>query len=380
MSLQKNAGAVWRFSGLMKFAGRLQNIPNKVTPPPFRLMQIGSAFWQSRVLHVAARLDIATALGDEHLAADEIAARVSADPDATYRLLRMLAAMGVFEEVSPRVFGNNDLSNHLREDHPKSVRAMILMHNSEEMSRPWYEQLENGVKSGDVPFRLAHGQDLFGYMDSHPEFDTLFSRAMDSVEALTGDSFARDFDWGRFERVIDVGGSKGSKSLAILKRHPHLKALVVDRAQVIRDAGRYWIGREAPELLARLSFQASDLLESVPTATGDRDIYLLSAVLHGFDDDTCVKALHNLAVASAGTGARIALMELVMADSRADLTGAAFDMQMFMGTRGRERTLDEWRNLFNRCGLMLEEEVGLQSFAKILVLRSRQWGSLIASP
>lgn len=42
-------------------------------------------------------------------------------------------------------------------------------------------------------------------MDRHPEFDRLFSQAMDSVEALAGDSFARDFDWGRFDRVFDVG-------------------------------------------------------------------------------------------------------------------------------------------------------------------------------
>ena len=368
MPLQKNAGAVRRFSKLMKFAGWLQNIPNKITPPPFRLMQIGSAFWQSRVLYVAARLDIATALGDEHLTANEIAARVSAKPDATYRLLRMLAALGVFEEVSPHVFSNNSLSDHLREDKPKNVRAMILMHNSEEMSRPWYEQLEQGVQSGHVPFRLAHGQELFDYMDSHSEFDTLFSRAMDSVEALTGDSFALDFDWGRFERVIDVGGSRGSKSLAILKRHPHLKALVVDRPQVIEEAEQYWIGREAPALLTRLSFQAGDLFESVPTATSDKDIYLLSAVLHGFDDDNCVKILRNLVSACVGTGARIALMELVMAESRADPTSAALDMQMFMGTRGRERTLDEWLKLFDRCDLVLEEQVNLQSFAKILVL------------
>lgn len=156
-------------------------------------------------------------LGDERLAADEIAGRVSAQPDATYRLLRMLAAMGVFEEVSPRVFANNRLSAPLREDSPNSVRAMILMHNSEEMSRPWYEQLERCVREGGVPFSRAHGQELFDYMDGHPEFDALFWRAMDSVEALSGDSCAQDFDWGRFDRVIDVGGSTGSKSLAILE-------------------------------------------------------------------------------------------------------------------------------------------------------------------
>lgn len=371
MSLQRNAGAVRRFSGLMKFGAWLQKLPNKLTPPPFRLMQIGSAFWQSRALYIAARFDIATVLGDGQLSTDDIAARISAQPDAICRLLRMLAAGGVFEEVSPRMFGNNGLSDHLREDNPKNVRAMILMHNSEEMSRPWYEQLENGVKGGGVPFELAHGQDLFGYMDSHPEFDALFSRAMDSVEALTGDSFAVDFDWGRFERVIDVGGSRGRKSVAILKRHPQLNAVVIDRAQVVRDAGQYWRGRETPALLARLSFQAGDLLESLPMAAGDKDIYLLSAVLHGFDDDACAKALHHLASACAGTGARIAVMELVMAESRADLPCSAFDMQMFMGTRGRERTLDQWRNLFDRCGLVLEETVSLRSLAKILVLRPK---------
>jgi len=370
MTFQKNAGAVRRFAGLMKFAGWLQNLPNRITPPPFRLVQIGSAFWQSRALHVAARLDIATVLADERLAADEIAARVSAQPDATYRLLRMLAAMGIFEEVSPRVFSNNRLSAPLRMDNPNSVRAMILMHNSEEMSRPWYEQLENSVREGGIPFARTHGQALYDYMDSHAEFDALFSRAMDSVEALSGDSFVQDFDWGRFERVIDVGGSTGSKSIAILKRHPHLTALVADRAQVIETASKHWDGREPPGLLARLSFCACNLLEAVPPAAGAKDIYLLSAVLHGFDDETCVKALRNLASACAGTGARVALMELVMPAVGTDLTGAAFDMQMFMGTPGRERTLAEWSNLFDSAGLVLEEQVNLQSFAKILVLQT----------
>jgi len=371
MSFQKNSGAVRRFASLMKFAAWLQNIPNKVTPPPFRLIQIGSAFWQSRVLHVAARLDIASILGDDHLTAEAIAARVSAQPDAIFRLLRMLAAMGVFEEATPRVFKNNALSAHLREDNPKNVRAMILMHNSAEMSRPWFEQLEQGVRSGNVPFQLTHGQELYSYMDGHAEFDALFARAMDSVEALMGDSFATDFDWQRFDRIIDVGGSKGSKSLAIMKRHAHLTALVFDREQVIRTAASYWTGKESPALLSRLTYQAGDLLTSVPAAKDDKDIYFLSAVLHGMDDEQCVKVLRNLLTASAATGARIALLELVVAELKADFSSTAFDMQMFMGTRGRERTLPEWQNLFDQSGLALEEQVGLQSFGRILVLRPK---------
>lgn len=369
MSFQKNAGAVRRFAKLMRFAAWLQNLPNKLTPAPFRLMQIGSAFWQSRALYVAARLDLATVLGEQSLTAQALAARVSAQSDGVFRLLRMLAALGVFEEVSPRVFRNNALSACLRQDRPNNVRAMILMHNSPEMAAPWFEALEQGVRAGSVPFQTAHGSELYAYMDDHAEFDALFATAMDSVEALTGDRFATDFDWGRFDRLIDVGGSKGSKSVAILKRHPALKALVFDRAQVVATAPAYWRSREAPELQARLSFEAGDLLTSVPTAQGDKDIYLLCAVLHGMDDASCVHALQNLASAIGTTGARVALLELVVPDLKADLASASFDLQMFMGTRGRERTLTEWQSLFERSGLLLEEQVGLQSIGNILLLK-----------
>lgn len=370
MTLQKNPVAIRLFAQAMKFAGWLQDIPNKITPPPFRLVQISASYWQARVLYVAARLDIATVLGEGQLSSQEIAVRVRARPDATWRLLRMLAAMGIFEEVAPQVFRNNKLSNCLREGHPQSVRAMILMHNSPELSHPWFEKLEQGVREGGVPFELAHGQELYGYMSSHPEFDALFARAMDSVEALVGDSFATDFDWSRFDRVIDVGGSKGSKSLAILRRHPRLKALVVDRAQVIADAAQHWQGGEDAALLQRMSFAEGDVLASVPAAQSSRDIYLLCAVLHGFDDDTAAAALRTLAAASTESGATVAVMEMVMPDVRPDPSIASFDMQMFTTTQGRERTLAEWQRLFDKSGLALREVVALRSFAKILVLQA----------
>lgn len=370
MSHQLNAGAVRRFAKAMKFGAWLQAIPNKLTPPPFRLMQIGSAFWQSRSLYVAAKLDIATVLGDGELDVDAIATRVAAKADATGRLLRLLAAIGVFEERAPYVFCNNKVSAFLRTDNPKNVRAMILMHNSDAMSRPWYEHLEQGIREEVPPFRLTHGEDLFDYLDHHADLDALFSEAMDSVEALTGDSFATDFDWGRYERVIDVGGSRGAKSLAILKRHPRLTALVVDRPQVIAEAEQYWAAQSA-SASERLRFQAGDALTTIPLAQSEKDIFLLSAVLHGFDDETSITVLRNVAKACGQTGAWIALLEMVLPELGADVAGASFDMQMFMGSRGRERTLREWTALFNDADMTLEEVVGLQSFGNILVLRPK---------
>lgn len=367
MSFQRNARAVRGFARAMKVGAWLANLPNRLMPPPIRILQVSSGFWLARVLYVAARLDIATAIGDEALPAPDIARRIGADADATARLLRLLAASGIFEEAGVHRYRNNKLSQCLRAGHAQSVRAMVLMHHSPEMSRPWFERLEQGVREGRPPFVLEHGEELFDYMDRHAEFDALFAQAMDSVEALSGDAFATDFDWSRFARIIDVGGSRGSKALTILRRHPQLTALVVDRAQVVEEAQRHWAAHPAPGC-ERLAFAAGDARASLPPARDAQDVYLLSAVLHGVDDAACGAILANLARAVGTSGARVVLMEMVLPEQHADAAAASFDMQMFMGTRGRERTLAQWRSLIAAAGLKLEEQVGLRSFASILVL------------
>jgi len=371
MSFQKNIGAVRRYAKIMRFGTWLQRLPQRLIPPPFRLMQIGSAFWQSRALYAATQLDIAGVLGDESLDVQEIATRAGCEADAIARLLRFLSSLGIFDEVGVRCYRNNKTSAHLRRDHPQCVRSMILMHNSPDMSRPWYEQLEAGVREGVPPFVLTHGEALFHYLDHQPQFDRLFSEAMASVEALTGDTFATDFNWSRFQRIIDVGGSRGAKSLAILRRHPGLEALIVDRPQVISEARHYWAEHPLSGS-ERLRFMAGDVLESVPVAQADSDVFLLSAVLHAMDDDTATRALGQVAAACGQTGAGIAVLEMVMPDTNVDQAWASFDMQMFMGCHGRERTESEWLVLFERCGLVREEWVRLQSFASIQVLRANR--------
>jgi hypothetical protein len=370
MSLQKNKLASRLFGVVAGIAAILQNLPNKLTPPPFRLLQISSAFWQSRILYVAARLDIAGTIGEQTLTAAQIAEKVGAQPDAINRLMRFLVAIGIFEQVAPQRFQNNKLSACLREDTPNNIRAMILMHHSPEMSRPWYEQLEAGVKSGEVPFQLTHRQELFAYMASHPNFTALFDQAMDRVEALSGDSFTTDFAWEQFDRIFDIGGGIGSKAVAILKRHPKLRAQIVDQAHVIAHAQHYWQGKLENSVLQRLTFTAGDVLETLPVADSAKDIYFLSAVFHGFDDATCLQALHNLTHACGNSGARIAILELVTDVEKPDSVSTAFDMQMLMGTRGRERSREDWQRLFAAGGLQLEEIVGLRSFGKILVVRA----------
>jgi hypothetical protein len=103
----------------------------------------------------------------------------------------------------------------------------------------------------------------------------------------------------------------------------------------IEEAQRYWNERGGA---AQMSFEPGNALVHVPRARGAGDIYLLSAVLHGFDDDTAAAVLRNVAASCGSSGARIALMEMVAPETGTDAATAAFDMQMFMATRGRARS------------------------------------------
>lgn len=367
--LSTNTFKVKVFNQLIRLALAIQNIPAKMTPPPFRLMQIGSMFWQSRALYVATKLGLPDAIGDTTKSTLEIADHLQLHEDHLYRLMRMLAAMGIFEETLPRVFKNSATSAYLRVDHPQNVRAIILMHNSPEMSKPWMESLEGSIQDGSVPFDKAHGLDLFSYMDQNENFDLLFSQAMDVVESLTGDLVLEDFNWGAFERIIDVGGSKGSKSISILKNHPNLTAVIFDRPQIIEAAKLHWQGKIADEVLARMTFWSGDMFESLPSAVSDSDLYVFFAIFHALSDAQCLQVLVNLKRAIGNKNPYILFGDAVAAEMHIDATLATFDMQMLMGTPGRERTQSEWQRLFASAGFSILEIMDVRTFAKFIIVK-----------
>jgi hypothetical protein len=367
-TLQRNGLKVKMYQTAMRFANKLAALPNKLVPPPFRILQIGSAYWQSRALYVATELGIADTINEQEMTSENIAKQLNLDADYLHRLLRMLASFGIFEVCGERRFRNNKLSRCLLSDVSQSVRDMVLLHNSPEMSRPWCEALGPALRNGEVPYVQSHGEDLFDFLDHNPKFDALFAAAMASVEALTGTDYLHDFDWGRFDRLIDVGGSNGSKALTILKQNPNLKAVVFDRPQVIKQAVEEWADKMEADLLERLTFVDGDMLKAIPSAHSDLDAYLFTAIFHGMSDTEAGKVLSNLRTACGPYSPAIAIIDCIVDVQGIDPTVASFDMQMLIGTRGRERSEDEWRALFERSGFALQEVVSLRTFAKLLVV------------
>ena len=67
--------------------------------PPAAMMGLITGYWASQAVGVVAQLGVADQLAQGPRGSDELAREVSAEPQALYRVLRLLTSLGVFAEA-----------------------------------------------------------------------------------------------------------------------------------------------------------------------------------------------------------------------------------------------------------------------------------------
>ncbi len=139
----------------------------KKSPPPAVMLNLIIGYCVSRLIYVAAKLELADRLNDGLRTVEELAVAAGARAPALYRILRALASVGVFEETKDRRFKLTPLAATLRTGVTGSMRATAMMMVENYMFDAW-NQLLHGVKAGEVPFLKAHGVPLFEYLEQHP--------------------------------------------------------------------------------------------------------------------------------------------------------------------------------------------------------------------
>ena len=104
----------------------LQSAAAQPSEANIQLMQLTSAGWTSRCLHVVAEMGIADALGDQPQSTETLAQSTSAHPQSLYRVLRLLASVGIFEFKDVK-WHHTEASRLLRSYHSGSLRDYVRM-------------------------------------------------------------------------------------------------------------------------------------------------------------------------------------------------------------------------------------------------------------
>jgi hypothetical protein len=314
----------------------------------------GTATTQS--IYAAAKLGIADLLADGPRTVEEMARAAGVDAPSLNRLLRALASVGVFAETAPATFALTRMAEPLRTDAPDSLRAWAIL-TGEIGGRCWGE-LMHSLRTGEPVFESVFGMPIFEYLEAHPDDAALFDRSQAQGGLALHAAVATSCDLDAIDTIVDLGGGNGSLVAAILERHPHIGAVIFDLPHVIERAR----AAAHPTVSDRCDYIGGSFFDSVPSGA---DAYLLSRVLHDWDDDRATTILTNCRRAMR-RDSRLLVIERVVPPGNEPHDSKFMDLNMLVITGGRERTEHEYRALFARSGLRLDRIIDTGSAVSVL--------------
>lgn len=326
--------------------------PVQAPPPAVFLTELAFGMKMTQALYVAAKLGIADLLsaGPRHVS--HLAAVTETSERSLYRVLRSLAAVGIFRETDPKVFELTPYAEALRSDVPNSFRNQAIF-----MGEGWLwnvmGQMLYSVKTGKPAWARVHGSDAFDYLADHPDHLEIFNRAMTEMTMSAAPAIVEAYDFSRFNTLVDIAGGHGYLLSQILKATPGLRGVLFDVEPVIAGAGTIL---EKEGVADKVETVAGNFFESVPSSA---DAYIMKHIIHDWDDELSNKILRNIARVMS-THAKLLIVEMVVPEGNEPHFSKLMDLGMLVLPGGVERTRAEYHTLLAAAGLRLDHIIPTQ--------------------
>jgi hypothetical protein len=305
----------------------------------------------TRVIYVAAKLGIADHIGGGGARAPELAEKLSVHPDALYRVLRTLAALGVLHQDEDDRFFVTELGETLRADSPQSVRDYAIY--SHEFSHDRMSKILDSVRTGKPVI-----EDFFGSLRANSEEEAVFYAGSGNKSRIEAAAIIEAFDFSQCGKLVDVGGGNGAFLSKILVSCERVSGVLFEQKSAIEAAKA---GRGGP--LPRCEFVVGNFFEAVP---GGGDTYVLKRILDDWGNEKVVEILKNCRKA-VRSGTRLLIIEPLMGRPNELSPGHFADMNFLVTfSGGRIRTEKEHFSLLGQAGFRLQRTVPTESEASVL--------------
>ncbi|MFD5143948.1 methyltransferase [Streptomyces sp. NPDC058401] len=341
--------------------------------PAETLLRLLTGAWTTQALAAFARLGLPDAM-DPYAATGirELARRTGTRPENLATLLRYLSMLDVVAGDTDRAedtdqeesFRLTPLGALLRSDSPDTMRPLALMYGG-----PFYGSfaaLDHTVRTGQPAFDHLFGENHFDHFARDPELADLFDRSMAAssrmfqplpdhpvITAAARASAPRT--------VVDVAGGNGELLGRILTAHPGLRGTLLERPHAVEAARR---SLDAAGCGDRCAYRSGDFAD-MPSGG---DVYVLSRILHDWDDDRCREILRHCARAMPDHADLLIVERLLPADGSPSLA-TAWDLHMMCNVGGRERRAEHYARLLADAGLELVGRTPLPLEAYVLHAR-----------
>ena len=313
-----------------------------------RLLALVNANWMTQAASVAVQLRLPDLLSAGPCSAEALARDTRCHLPSLSRLLRALTSLDIVAERPDGHFALTATGTLLRSDVAGSLAAWTVFCGTGSWTT--WSQLIESVRSGESVRKQARGVDGFEHLEGDPEAALLFNRAMVDLTRPIASAVAQLVDFTGVDRIVDVGGGVGELLVTILAAHPGMYGVLFDLSHATQLAGERFAAAGVAE---RFEVATGSFFEAVPSGA---DAYLLKSVLHDWDDAHCAHILRNCRLAMAANS-RLLIIERMAPEhyssSPRDQGIARSDLNMLVGTGGRERTEAGYRAMLDPAGFRM---------------------------
>jgi hypothetical protein len=315
-----------------------------------------------QALHVVAVLGIADLLADAPKSSDDLAQTTGSHGRTLYRVLRTLAAAGVFAEDKSGRFRLTPLGQPLRSDVANSVRAASIFLSGESELEG---RLVDCVRTGKTAIELVSGgTNWIEYYRQEPARAAVFNAAMTALSNAHYAGVVGAYDFRSVRKIVDVGGGHGRLLSMILMAYPKMRGVLFDLPHASEGGQKTMADAR---LSNRCEVVSGDFFRSVPSGC---DAYILSRVIHDWDDERAVAILKVVRDALPAKGRLLLFETMIRSDKRLSYPLLS-DLNMVIRTGGCERTLAEYRALYKAAGFNLSRSIKTASPTGMTIIEGK---------
>ena len=319
------------------------------TVSPERILKLGYAYREAKVLLSAVELGVFTALAGAPLAVETLTNRIGIDQRGARDFFDALVALGLLDrDVTGRYACTPETALYLDRQKPTYLGDELELSNAPLYGR--WNLLTRALKSGKP--QNAAGIKGYSGLYADPTAVEVFAKAMSAATLQVATAVAAKHPWSRHRSIIDIGSGQGCLPVQIAHVHAHLTGGGFDLPPVEPLFDKY-VHKHG--LSARLRFYPGDFFQDpLPTA----DVLVMGRVLHNWNLATKKMLLKKAYDALPPEGALIVYERLIDDDRRANSTGLMSSLNMLIMTEGgfefTAADCTSWMREIGFCGIRVE--------------------------
>jgi hypothetical protein len=308
-----------------------------------RMTDIGLAFKKTGAMLAAIELEFFTHISRGAGTAEELGAALGIEAEKADRLLTACKAMELVREVDGCHVNMSDVERYLVKD-SRTYFGDYLDYIARRDYADWDHIAEDLTAKSDGAVR-----DDRSYLEvmQDPEAAREFTVAGYEASIGLGHKLAKEYDFSRFGRWLDIAGGSGCYAIAACERNPDLKVTVMDQVNVVPVAQEF-IAKHGLE--ARIDTTVGNFLETPFPEGYDMASYITP--LQGYMPEEIIFVLRRTQDAIK-PGGEILVIDYMLEDDKTGPLDPAF--VNLAGVRqgrylGRVNTGAEWCEFMTEAG------------------------------